>query len=162
MLSGEVAQGKYPVESVRTMMTIIKEADTLLEECHKVFKCEPSTSDVESIASSVVKTAAELNATLIVVLTDTGFTARMVAKYKPNVPVMCYATCRKVGRQLQLHRGLYPVVSSKSTLPTLAEAIANAKRMGWVKNGEKVVMLSADQLSSELGKQIVMRVAEVM
>lgn len=162
MLSGEVAQGKYPIESVRTMMTVIKEADHLLEHAKYQFEYEPASSDIESIASSAVKTANERKAKLLIVLTDTGYTARMVAKYKPTVPVMCFTASKKIGRQLQIHRGLYPVVPDASDRrPTTAEAIAAAKKMGWLVPGDRVVMLSADKLSDDLGKQTVMRVADV-
>ncbi|KAJ0400800.1 hypothetical protein ATCC90586_008087 [Pythium insidiosum] len=163
MLSGEVAQGSYPVESVRTMMTIIKEADGLLAEHSQYqFEWDPATSDVESIASSAVKTANEMNAQLLIVLTDTGYTARKVAKYKPNVPVMCFTPSKKIGRQLQIHRGLYPIVPEDTTRrPTSSEAIVAAKNLGWLQAGDRVVLLSADKLSEDLGKQIVMRIAEV-
>ncbi|KAJ0392273.1 hypothetical protein ATCC90586_011157 [Pythium insidiosum] len=162
MLSGEMANGKYPVESVRTMMTIIKEADSLLERQQYQFEWDPATSDVESVASSAVKTANEMNAQLLIVLTETGYTARMVAKYKPKVPVMCFTPSKKIGRQLQIHRGLYPVVPRESDRrPTTSEAIVAAKKMGWLQAGDRVVLLSADKLSNDLGKQIVMRVADV-
>ncbi|TMW58962.1 hypothetical protein Poli38472_007107 [Pythium oligandrum] len=162
MLSGEVAQGKYPVESVRTMMTVIKEADHLLEHAQYQFEFDPATSDVESIASSAVKTANEMNAKLLIVLTDSGHTARKVAKYKPTVPVMCFTANKKIGRQLQIHRSLYPVVPEETDRrPTTAEAIVAAKKMGWLVPGDRVVLLSADKLSDDLGKQIVMRVADV-
>jgi pyruvate kinase len=162
MLSGEVAQGKYPVESVRTMMTVVREADELLMNNHYELEFESATSDVESIASSAVKTAHEMNAKLLIVLTETGFTARMVAKYKPTVPVMCFTNNKKIGRQLQVHRGLYPVVpAEQDRRPTTAEAIKDAKKMGWLVPGDRVVVLSSDSLSEDLGNQIVMRVANV-
>lgn len=164
MLSGESAQGKYPVESVRTMMTVIREADTLLEEGESAkFEFEATTSAVESIASSAVKTANEMKAQLLIVLTETGYTARQVAKYKPNVPVMCFTTNKKVGRQLQIHRGLLPVVpdSTEGRRPTPNEAILEAKKLGWLKPGDRVVMLSGERLSDDLGKQVLVRLADV-
>lgn len=162
MLSGESAQGKYPIESVATMMTVIKEADKLLEgRDRSALTFEPTSSPVESIASSAVKTADEMQAQLLIVLTETGYTARQVAKYKPTVPVMCFTNNKKVGRQLQIHRGLYPVVPESQHRPTAAEAIVEAKKLGWLKPGDRVVLLSGDRLSDDLGKQIVMRVADV-
>ncbi|RLN77593.1 hypothetical protein BBJ28_00000448 [Nothophytophthora sp. Chile5] len=164
MLSGESAQGKYPIESVSTMMTVIKEADSLLLEpaTRAKFHFAPPTSDVESIVSSAVKTADEMKAQLLIVLTDTGYTARKVAKYKPTVPVMCFTQSKKVGRQLQIHRGLYPVVPVvEDRRPTTAEAIVHAKNLGWIVSGDRVVVLSGDKLSDDLGKQIVLRVADV-
>ncbi|CCI50362.1 unnamed protein product [Albugo candida] len=162
MLSGECANGKYPVDSVRTMMTVIKEADQLLETQYHEYEWTPAENDVESVASSVVKTAHEMNAKLMIVLTDTGRTAQMIAKYRPTVPVMCFTPSCKIGRQLQIHRGLYPVVPANQTSrPTAAEAIKEAKRMGWLVSKDRVVLLSSDSLSDDLGRQVVMRVAEV-
>lgn len=162
MLSGEVAQGKYPVESVRTMMTVVREADELLTTAHYEREFDPADSDVESIASSAVKTADEMDAKLLIVLTETGFTARMVAKYRPTVPVMCFTHNKKIGRQLQVHRGLYPVVpENQDRRPTTVEAIKAAKKMGWLVPGDRVVVLSSDSLSDDLGNQIVLRVANV-
>ncbi|GMF43480.1 unnamed protein product [Phytophthora fragariaefolia] len=164
MLSGESAQGKYPIESVATMNTVIKEADELLllPPYQAKFEFGPPTSDIEPAVSSAVKTANEMNAQLMIVLTTTGNTARTVAKYKPTVPVMCFTTNLKVGRQLQLHRGLYPVVPDNlDRRPTTAEAIAHAKKMGWLSSGDRVVFISDDKLSSDLGRQFVMGVADV-
>ncbi|CAI5737407.1 unnamed protein product [Peronospora destructor] len=164
MLSGETAQGKYPIESVSTMNTVIKEADELLLQptYRAKFQFDPPTSDVESAVSSAVKTANEMDAQLMIVLTRTGYTARKVAKYKPTVPVMCFTTDLKVGRQLQIHRGLYPVVpDSLDQAPTTAEAIARAKKMGWLSSGDRVVVISGDKLSDDLGREILISVADV-
>ncbi|TDH74279.1 hypothetical protein CCR75_005070 [Bremia lactucae] len=164
MLSGESAQGKYPIESVATMNTVIKEADQLLllPNYQAKFQFEPPTSDVESAVSSAVKIANEMRAQLLIVLTRTGYTARKVAKYKPTVPVMCFTTDQKVGRQLQIHRGLYPVVSScLDRSPTTAEAISHAKKMGWLSPGDRVVVISGDKLSRDLGGEILIGVAGV-
>ncbi|KAG2786158.1 Pyruvate kinase [Phytophthora cactorum] len=164
MLSGESAQGKYPIESVATMNTVIKEADQLLlkPNYQAKFQFDPPTSDVESAVSSAVKTANEMHAQLLIVLTRTGYTARKVAKYKPTVPVMCFTTDLKVGRQLQIHRGLYPVVPDYlDRAPTTAEAIAHAKKMGWLSAGDRVVVISGDKLSDDLGREILIGVADV-
>jgi pyruvate kinase len=164
MLSGESAQGKYPVESVSTMNTVIKEADQLLLQpaYQAKFQFDAPTSDVESAVSSAVKTANEMKAQLMIVLTRTGYTARKVAKYKPTVPVMCFTTDLKVGRQLQIHRGLYPVVPDYlDQVPTTAEAIAHAKKMGWLSAGDRVVVISGDKLSDDLGREILISVADV-
>ncbi|CAK4082181.1 unnamed protein product [Aphanomyces euteiches] len=141
MLSGEVAQGKYPVESVQTMLSIIKEGETFVPR----FQAPPVRSDRDSLASAAVNVAFELKAKLIVAMTKDGTLARDVAKFKPSVPVMSFTPSRKVGRQLQLHRGLYPVVSETITLE---EALDDAIKMGWTKKGDKVVVLSNDDEST--------------
>ncbi|ETV97041.1 pyruvate kinase [Aphanomyces invadans] len=153
MLSGEVAQGKYPVESVSTMLAIIKEGENFMSR----FPISPPVvTGRDSLASAAVNVAYELKAKLIVALTKDGTLARDVAKYKPSVPVMSYTPSRKVGRQLQLHRGLYPVVSESMTLE---EALEDAVKMGWTKKGDKVVVLSNDD--EETPQQFIMRIETV-
>ncbi|OQR87635.1 pyruvate kinase [Achlya hypogyna] len=158
MLSGEVAQGKWPVESVKTMMSVVKEADAYTKR--EQYKTE-ALSQQEAIARAVATTAKSLHAAMIVVMTETGDVARLVSKHKPSVPVMCYTMSQKVGRQLQVHRGLYPIVAPSEDDMTLESAISTAKKLGWLRNGDKVVMLSSDAAKSDIGQQFVMHVATV-
>ncbi len=68
-----------------------------------------SISQIESVAKAAVTSAENIGAKLIIVLTASGDTSRMVAKYRPSVPVMSFCSTEKVGRQLQIHRGIYPI-----------------------------------------------------
>ncbi|OQS06151.1 pyruvate kinase [Thraustotheca clavata] len=158
MLSGEVAQGKWPVESVKTMMSVIKEADAYVKR--EQYKKE-ALSQKEAVACAVATTAKSLHAAMIVVMTASGEVARLVSKHKPSVPVMCYTTSQKVGRQLQIHRGLYPIVAPTPCKMNLQEAISTAKKLGWLHNGDQVVMLSSDSPTGAVGQQYIMRVATV-
>uniref|UniRef100_A0A7S2W1R6 Pyruvate kinase n=1 Tax=Mucochytrium quahogii TaxID=96639 RepID=A0A7S2W1R6_9STRA len=164
MLSGEVAYGDYPVESVETMMSVIKEADTLIEDGSFVNFDVPlpeAFTDSEAVASSAVKMAHELDAKLIIVMTGSGDTARLVAKHKPRVPVMAFADSQKVGRQLQLHRALFPIVAHNPSdgRPIYNEAIEQAKDLGWIQKNDRVIVLSAEEETSHLDEQILLRVA---
>ncbi|CAH0491343.1 unnamed protein product [Peronospora farinosa] len=111
------------------MNTVNKQADELLLQptYWAKFHFDPPTSDV----ASAVKTPNAIHAQLMIVLTGTDYTTRKIAKYKPTVPVMrFFTTDMKVDRQLQIHRGLYPVVpDSLDQAPTTAEAIAHAKKI---------------------------------
>ncbi|RMX70140.1 hypothetical protein DD238_000269 [Peronospora effusa] len=111
------------------MNTVNRQADELLLQptyCAK-FQFDPPTSDVASAAM----TPNEMHAQLMIVLTGTDYTARKIAKYKLTVPVMrFFTTDMKVGRQLQIHRGPYPVVpDSLDQAPTTADAIDHAKKI---------------------------------
>lgn len=161
MLSGEVAQGDYPVESVRTMHKVVKETEFMSGDLSIYSEEGDPFSDVEVISRSTVKTAEEIDAKLIIVLTETGETARMVAKQRPHVPVMCFTANQKVSRQLQLSRGLLPIISA-SARPSLDDAIQHAKNLHWVEKDDKVVLLSAEELSQQLGTQTMVRVAQVL
>eukprot|EP00191_Tetraselmis_sp_GSL018_P017116 CAMPEP_0177577978 /NCGR_PEP_ID=MMETSP0419_2-20121207/76_1 /TAXON_ID=582737 /ORGANISM="Tetraselmis sp., Strain GSL018" /LENGTH=622 /DNA_ID=CAMNT_0019066337 /DNA_START=417 /DNA_END=2283 /DNA_ORIENTATION=+ len=95
MLSGETAAGDYPVKAVEVMNSICKEAEASIDYSTlfaSILRQAPMPmSPLESLASSAVRTAHKVHASLIVVLTRKGETARLVAKYKPVVPILTVA-----------------------------------------------------------------------
>ncbi|KAJ9529988.1 hypothetical protein QJQ45_023233, partial [Haematococcus lacustris] len=95
MLSGETAAGSFPVDAVKVMTKICREAEASLDYYamfKNILKQTPTPmSPLESLASSAVRTAHKVHASLIVVLTRGGSTARLVAKYRPLVPVLTVA-----------------------------------------------------------------------
>jgi len=135
MLSGETAAGAYPRESVEIMASICEEAEqcvdnyalskALLNATMENNSGVPLTT-LEALASSTVMTAAKTKAACIVVLAASGEAARVIAKYRPAVPIVVGVvprTSRKaigfanreqrghqVARQLMLTRGLVPKV----------------------------------------------------
>ena len=125
MLSGETANGAFPVGSVTTMARICKEAEGCIDY-YTVFKAMVERSadgmtTVEAIASSAVRMASKINAAMIVVLSSSGGTAKLIAKYRPPVPV-CVAVAgqeddlavQEVVRGALASRGLVPIVVAES------------------------------------------------
>ncbi|GIL56779.1 hypothetical protein Vafri_12087 [Volvox africanus] len=166
MLSGETAAGNFPVEAVKVMTKICREAEASLDYYamfKNILKQAPMPmSPLESLASSAVRTAHKVHASLIVVLTREGSTARLVAKYRPLVPVLTVAvpvlttdsltwTCsgEAPARQCLVTRGLIPVLAEGSARATdsdttdeiLAAAIEHAKRMRYCAKGDSIVAL---------------------
>jgi len=115
MLSGETAKGKWPIECVKMMADICRTAEgstSAFEQFTEMrksvdFKNSPNAVQ-ESVASSVVKTAMDIDAGLLMVLSHTGATARAVSKYKPHMPCICITPSDQTARQLCLSRGLFP------------------------------------------------------
>jgi pyruvate kinase len=107
MLSEETTLGKYPVEAVSMMTEIAIRTETEIgtHRRHKVH----TNSIVDSVSSSVVHIAEDVKATAIVALTETGSTARVVARYKPQQPIIAFTPHDSVLRQLLLVYGCYPV-----------------------------------------------------
>lgn len=162
MLSGETAAGKYPVESVQAMRNCVVRADTTLDNPEettdplsilkraRTFTSVTRTTrpgltseELETVALCTVVAASELNADLIIVLTTRGNFARAVAKHRPQIPVMVFCSELKVARQLQIFRGLFPVLPPQmqgASVEDIPEAIRTAKEIGWVKAGDKVVV----------------------
>ena len=106
MLSGETASGKYPVESVQMMGKISEEAERILSY-HQLFLAikalkEDGVAVEETVASSAVNAAFEQKARAIVALTNTGNTARLIAKYCPACPIFAVTATPQTARQLRL------------------------------------------------------------
>ena len=166
MLSGETAAGAFPVEAVRVMSKICREAEVSIDH-YQLFKSilaqvPMPMSPLESLASSAVRTAQKVRAALVVVLTHGGSTARLVAKYRPAVPVLTVFvptlttdsltwTCsgESPARQANLTRGLTPLLAEGSARATdtdttdeiLTAAIEHAKKAGYCRPGECIVAL---------------------
>ena len=112
VLSSETAVGEYVVESINTMRKIALQAErqtNYLEYSLKQMRNVPKPIGVsESIASSAVMCARQVNANVIICLTELGGTARLVAKYRPPVPVVAATMFRKTAQQLGMCFGVVP------------------------------------------------------
>ena len=105
MLSAETATGAYPVESVATAARIAVNAEAHLES--RVGELR-AVDDTGAIAEATVEMAAELGARAIVTATMSGHTARMVARYRPRVPILAVTPSEAVRRRLALVWGVRP------------------------------------------------------
>jgi len=108
-------------------------------------------ADIETLASAAVHAAFEVNAALIVVVTVSGNTARLVAKYRPHCPIFCVTSDPAVARALQLHRGTHSLLVPPGT--TVADcrtrAIVAAKRLRIVQRTDRVVAVHGSKSSPE-------------
>lgn len=116
MLSGETAKGAYPIKAVQMMVRLCRaaEADISYAELYAWLRKHvhlPIPVN-EAIASCAVKTAWDVQAACIVALTETGAMGRALAKYRPIPPVIAIASNPQVARQLQISRGIHPLVIS--------------------------------------------------
>ncbi|EEF49660.1 pyruvate kinase, putative [Ricinus communis] len=166
MLSGESAAGAYPEIAVKIMRRICIEAESSLDYgaiFKEMIRSTPlPMSPLESLASSAVRTANKAKAKLIVVLTRGGTTAKLVAKYRPAVPILSVVvpvlttdsfdwTCsdETPARHSLIYRGLIPLLAEGSAKATDAEstevileaALKSATERGLCKAGDAVVAL---------------------
>jgi len=147
MLSGETANGDYPVEAVQIMSKICRKTELAIDY-QAVFMSmmqmmKKPISRAEAITSSAVKASLDLLSPLIVCLTESGSSARFLAKYKPAVPVITLTALPQTARQCLVSRALYPVVvqrESESALVNLAFSLGLG--LGWLKEKDKVVVVS--------------------
>lgn len=145
MLSGESAAGQYPVETVETMAKIVGQAEMDAEEVnqYKFLEVESDEKDVSNaMGHAACTTARDIRARAIIAVTTSGYTAEMMAKYKPNTPIIAATPAKKTYHQQALTRGVYPVHTklSDDINELMSEASEGAERMGFVKKGDLVVM----------------------
>ncbi|GGH14668.1 pyruvate kinase [Paenibacillus segetis] len=144
MLSGETAAGKYPVDSVLTMSRIAEKAESALEYREIFIKQSNAqqTTVTEAISQSVANSALELNAKAIITSTETGYTARMVSKYRPKAPIIAVTTEDQTMRRLALNWGVTPVKGNvaTSTDEMFDKAMKGGLDSGIVKEGDLVVI----------------------
>lgn len=144
MLSGETASGRYPAEAVETMARIalrteydLKYGELLLSNGMNVIN---TTTAAISHASAQI--AHELGASAIITATETGYTARMVSKHRPETPVIAVTPSEKTARQMQLLWGVFPVVDriTHSHDDRMKRSISAALASGMIQEGDLVVV----------------------
>ncbi|MEK8126783.1 pyruvate kinase [Paenibacillus filicis] len=144
MLSGETAAGKYPIESVQTMARIAERAETALE--HREILVRQSnaqqTTVTEAISQAVANSALDLQARAILTATESGYTARMVSKYRPKAPIVAVTPDERVLRRLSLVWGVIPLIgeSCTSTDQLFEMAVDASVKHGHVSLGDLVVI----------------------
>jgi pyruvate kinase len=144
MLSGETAAGKYPVEAVETMSRIAERAEAALPY-REIFMKQSEAQQkgiTESISQAVANSALDLEAKAIITSTESGYTARMVSKYRPKAPIIAVTPNEQVMRRLCLVWGAIPVKGTNaSTTDEMFEiAVAGGMRSGLLKLGDLVVI----------------------
>jgi pyruvate kinase len=164
MLSGETAAGRYPVESVRTMATIAaKTEDTIVfDQQFSVRRTRHSSNVTEIISQAVVSTSLELDAKAIITPTESGFTARMVSKYRPKAPIVAITPHFHVLPKLCLLWGVIPVVgeSVETTDEMFQSALNHCAKLGFVQKNDYVV-ISAGVPLGESGKTKLIKVHQL-
>jgi len=105
MLSAETASGKYPVEAVQMMARIIEEAEASIHEYPRPVPQE-RLKVPETVAELVCHASRELHMKLIAVFTHSGFTARLVSRYRPLVPIMAFTPVANTRRRMALLWGV--------------------------------------------------------
>jgi len=179
MLSGETANGKYPAEALSAMWKVTQNND----RARQPLSAPPTTqmSSNAAVAEAAVSIAAGIYAKAIVVLTRSGTTARLVAKYRPkDAIVIAYCTDAKIARQLILFRGVHPIVDDQGEAEKLRKrygvrgvkmlhesfetrprsAVKLAQKLNLLNAGDKIVIISEDADSAEFAGVTGIRVGQ--
>ena len=160
MLSGESANGKYPVEAVGTMARIDMEAESALSELGSFQINEFDKSNVtETIGLSVARAAKNLGVKTIVAATESGHTARMISKYRPDADILAVTFDEHTKRSLMVNWGVFPTVAEKPTTTDEMFDLAAQKAvdLGFATEGD-LILITAGVPVGERGTTNVMKV----
>lgn len=143
MLSGESAEGKYPVRCVETMTRI-----ALWNESHRPIKevsnneVDP-TSTITNAVASIVLSSMEPKIHKVIVLTETGYTARALAKHRLSIPVIAVTNKLSTAKQLTLSYGITPLVMDlpKGLFVNIDEILPQMLKDKILKSGETIVIV---------------------
>jgi pyruvate kinase len=149
MLSGETAAGKYPLEAVSMMDRIICEAEASIKDQPRPVRFSEMHIG-EAIAEAICHAAEELHMKALVVFTETGFSARLISKYRPRAPIVAFSPLRGTRRRMGLYWGVTqrPVrkIRDIETLIGIAEARLRAE--GLVKRGDIVGLVAGTPIGN--------------
>ena len=145
MLSGETANGKYPIEAVRTMHEIAKETEKHINNQHRILELYQTGIEqtiTNTVCKSITVAANELKVAAIIAPSITGHTAKVISKYKPNEPIYALSKNEMVVRQLMIYYGVTPFYFNRPTESDaiVGDAIVQLRDNGSIKIGDMVVV----------------------
>ena len=143
MLSGESANGDYPVEAVATMAKIDQKAENAMADDGNLQINTFDQSDVtETVAAAVARAAKNLGVKTIVAATQSGYTARMISKYRPDADILAITFDERVRRGFMVNWGVHPIVAERpATTDEMFELAANkAVDLGFAKEGDLILV----------------------
>lgn len=165
MLSGETAMGDHPARVVKVMGRIAAQAEKDAFEIgayRAIAGHERYTGDAtDAICDAACTTARDLNAAAILTVTRSGYTAQHLSKYRPSEPIVAATPHEKTFNQLALCWGVYPIhaIYQPDTNVLVTHAVDCAKRFGYVKAGDRVVVTAGG--TGESGTTDVLKVQVV-
>ena len=163
MLSGESANGTYPVEAVETMSKIAETAEAQLKYEVAVSNAKNHIPAIAGVISrATCNAAAELEAAAILTSTQSGATAKRISQCRPECPIVAVTPCDKVAKQLVFSWGVYPILADKmeSTDDMMNKSVEIAETNGFVKKGDTVV-IAAGVPVDKIGATNLMKVSVV-
>ncbi len=155
MLSGETANGKYPLLAVQTMHTIaitVENSPEYIKQCEKYFSLSENNNMSDSIAKAAFVLASEIKASALLTPTNSGTTARLISKYRPRQTIVAVTTTETVQRKLLIYWGIYPIVTEmvSNSDEMLNNALKAAIEYNYVENFDKVVVVAGTPINSPI------------
>ncbi len=152
MLSEETAMGAHPVEAVRVMESIsrVVEAGAALRNVQKPQQGHPIADIIGSLAAMATEA---VKPSAIIVPTRSGFTSRMVSKYRPSTRILAVSKEQKIARRIRLYWGVEPIDIqwSDNRDELIVRAVNRALREGYVRDSDSVMIVSGSSLEAPGG-----------
>lgn len=145
MLSGETAMGKYPIEALKMMATIVSDTESHLDySSYRMRQVSPKHGHriSNAVCYSSVATAHDLNAEVIVTPTISGYTAKMLSKWRPACQIIGMSPSMSAVRQMMIYWGVKPIWSKRaeSTDELIEDSMEELKAREIVKVGDMAVI----------------------
>ncbi len=155
MLSGETANGNYPIEAVETMVRVavtVEYSPEYYKKMRESFEMDLHGDISRIVSQNAYQTARDVNATAIITPTLSGNTARMVSMFRPEQPILAVTPHPQVERQLLLNWGIFPLFAELVTDSDdmVQNAIKSAHDSGAVHISDRIVMVSGFPLSASV------------
>lgn len=158
MLSGETAIGEYPVETVATMSSVALSAEAKLKEYGYLQRTIANENHVvtEAVSQAAKTMADHIKAAAVICLTESGFTSRMISKYRPECPILAITTNPEVVRRLSLNWGVLALhyQGEKNDDAKIDFAIQKARTLGYVQEGD-IVVVTAGRIQKTGGTDLI-------
>ena len=165
MLSGETAIGQYPIEAIETMADIASLTEASLQDFGvlQTIKMAEVDKTAEALCQAAARLAEQMKAAAIITLTDTGYTARLISRHRPESIILAATGSEQVARRLALNWGVIPLLSKKEINTddekSTQYCCQQAKKLGFLKNGDVVVVTHGTDPGS--GGTDLIRVVEI-
>ena len=145
MLSGETASGRYPLEALQTMVSTVEAAEGAIDYWGRFRENNllPGISSInDAITHSCCLTAMDLGASAILAATKSGYTAKVISRFRPACPIVALCQSEQTRRQLAISWGVHPYLTGEvdSTDRLFSMAVDVARREGAVACGDTVVI----------------------
>ena len=154
MLSGETASGKYPIESVKMMDSIIREAEanfTIWGNCHEEIPSSSSDDDATYVAHAASELGKDRNVTAIAAFTISGNTAIKLSKSRPSVPIIAFTPLKETYRKINLYWGVHPqLIKQAKALEEMIEIVNRSLLENFkMHKGHQVVIVCGFPISAK-------------
>jgi len=164
MLSNETATGEYPVETVKTMTTIIEETEDSAYDDLTIHDDVRGESAVDEVMSQMARLLAEeVGASTIIAASLSGDTARLISRHRPELPIYVATSSERTRRQMNISWGVVPFILNpcRSIEELVERSLVSLKQEKRVKKGQKVIVVAGEPVGQS-GNMNVLEVRDVV